>query len=392
MRIVIGSESFHPNISGVAVATRNLASYLASEGHEVLVIAPSTDFSDSLEVYPEGFGVQRIRSFPNPYRKGFRVTLLPHREIKKIVHSWYPDLIHLEDPTSIGVCLLRAGQIYRIPVVISHHFSLEYILSYFKFLKPFHGIMRRGILGTVVRFYNLSQYVICPSDTVRRFLITTGIKVPIAAVSNGVDLSRFFSYESPVNIRSALRLPDIPIVLYVGRIDKDKNLEVLLAAIPLVLKRCQAHFVFCGSGNLLGWLRKRVTQDGMDSNVSLLGQLNHESQDLPRLYQISHCFVIPSQIETQSIVTLEAMASALPVVAARAGALPELVSEGETGLLFAPGDPVELAEKICELLEDEAKARQMGNNGMKKVVIHELHGNLHKIEQIYQEVIACYHD
>lgn len=387
MRIVIGSESFHPNISGVAVAARNLASYLVAEGHEVMVIAPSTGFRESVEKYPEGFSVQRLRSFPNPFRKNFRVTLYPRRQIEAIISSWHPDIIHLEDPTSIGICLLKTGQIYGLPVVISHHFSLEYILSYFRFLKPFHGIMRKSILGTVIRFYNLSQYIICPSDTVKRFLITTGIKVPIATVSNGVDLSRFFSYESPASIRSDMGLPDMPVILYVGRVDRDKNLEVLLAAIPLVLKRCQAHFVFCGGGNLLGWLGKRVTQNGMDSNVSLLGQLNHESQDLPRLYQISYCFVIPSQIETQSIVTMEAMASALPVVAARAGALPELVCEGETGLLFAPNDPIELAKKICVLLEDQAMAQQMGLNGMKKVVVHELHGNLHKIEEIYREVL-----
>ena len=238
----------------------------------------------------------------------------------------------------------------------------------------------------MANFYNSCQYVICPSETVKSWLLTVGVKVPVAAISNGVDLHRFFSYESPSGIRADLGLPELPIVLYVGRIDQDKSLDTLLEAIPLVLQNQAAHFVFCGGGNLLGRLRKKILQAGLGEQVTFLGQLDHQNQELPRLYQIATCFVIPSQIETQSIVTMEAMASGLPVVAAAAGALPELVSEGDNGSLFDPGDAVELARKIGLILGNPELAQQMGQRSLQKVVEHELSRNLFKIEQIYEGV------
>ncbi|MCX5779492.1 MAG: glycosyltransferase [Firmicutes bacterium] len=387
MRIMIGSESFYPNISGVAVATENMAAYMASQGHEVLVLAPSTSHVSGQELNPEGFSVQRLGSVPNPFRKGFRVTLHPYRQIKGLVDAWQPDIIHLQDPTSIGSCLLKAARTQAIPVVISHHFTLEYILSYFWYLKPLHRRFREHIIGAMIDFYNSCQYVICPSESVQQWLLAVGVKVPVAAVSNGVNLNRFFSYELPACIRSDWGLPELPIVLYVGRIDQDKSLDTLLDAVPLVLSQHPAHFIFCGGGNLLARLRRKSEQEDFSKQVTFLGQLDHQAQELPRLYQIATCFVIPSRYETQSIVTMEAMASGLPVVAAAAGALPELVGDGDNGYLFTPGDASELADKILLILTNPELALHMGQRSLEKVVQHDLNRNLNKIEQIYDEVI-----
>ncbi|ACA60553.1 glycosyltransferase [Candidatus Desulforudis audaxviator] len=387
MKVVIGSESFYPNVSGVAVTTMNLASHLAGKGHEVTVIVPSPSRQSYQERLADGLTVQRIGSFPNPFRRDFRVTFFPRALVGRILDQCTPDIIHLQDPASIGCALLSEAGKRRIPVVISHHFTLDYVLAYLWFLKPVHGPLRRWLTSRMIRFYNSCRYVITPSQTVMCQLELAGLKTRTKVISNGVDLNRFFAYEPPSSIRAALQLPNQPIVLYVGRIDPEKSLDTLIRAIPIVLARHKVHFVLCGGGNLLEALKKQLRKNGLTNSVTLMGPLEYHSELLPRIYQLATCFVIPSGMETQSIVTLEAMASGLPVVAARAAALPELVVDGDNGLLFRFGDDQDLAAKINLLLEDEEMRRQMGRRSLENVVRHELERSLNQIEAIYNEVV-----
>lgn len=232
MKIIIGSESFTPNISGVAISTELLAENLSN-----------------------------------------------YSGLKAIVKR------------------------KKIPLVIINHFGLDYVISYLRWLKPIHPIIKKILTAYLVKFYNSCDEVICPTETVKQELSKWGIKTPITAISNGVDLARFFSYSSPVSIRLKFHLPINPIVLYLGRIDKDKSIEVLMKAMPKVIKETNAHFVIAGIGDELPKIKKLAEE----------------------IYQISTVFAISSAIEIQSIDILEAMVTGLPIVAAHAGALPELV-------------------------------------------------------------------
>lgn len=385
-RVLVGSESFYPSISGVSVTTFNLAAYLSGKGHEVAVVAPSPARNTYHERFPEGFTVWRIGSISNPFRREFRVTINPRRQVREIVESWQPTLIHLQDPTSIAYALRIEAQRRRIPVVISHHFSLDYILAYLRFLKPIHPFLRRRITAAMLKFYNSCQSVICPSETARAELLAAGLKTPTTAVSNGVDLNRFFAYQPLLN-PGVFRLPNQPLVLYVGRLDQDKNLDVLLDAVPFVLARCQAHFVLCGGGAWKEKLEKKVRHKGLADFVSFLGPYDHRSPELPWLYQLAHCFVLPSGIETQSIATLEAMASGLPVVAAHGGALPELVTDEENGFLFRPGYAEGLAEGVIRILTDTELGKTMGRHSLEKAFLHRMEGSLQKIDSVYDQVL-----
>jgi len=138
--------------------------------------------------------------------------------------------------------------------------------------------------------------------------------------------------------RNKFNLPDKRTVLYLGRIDKDKSIEVLVRAIPDVLRKIDAHFVITGTGGELDNMKSLVLELEIDSAVTFIGFVEHNSPDFVGLYKNASLFAIPSTIETQSLVTLEAMSAGLPIVAARAGALPELVHNGKNGYLFAPGN------------------------------------------------------
>ncbi|MGE5415148.1 MAG: glycosyltransferase [Acidobacteriota bacterium] len=388
MRVLIGSESFYPNVSGVSVTALNLATYLVEKGHEVVVAAPSPTGEFYIEDFPGGIKVWRVFSVSNPWRSNFKVSLFPERRLMALVDEWQPDVIHLQDPNAICLALIKAADKWGIPTLISHHFTLDYILTYVRLLKPVHPYIKRMLTKRMIKIYNSCRYVLCPSETVKTYLVEGGLKVPVIAISNGVDLDRFFSYEPESSIRASFGLPALPIVLYVGRIDPEKSIKTLLQAAPMVLANCKVHFVLCGNGKAVNSIKRRIDRHHLEQHFTFLGPFDHESSDLPRVYQTASCFVIPSPYESQSIVTLEAMASGLPVVAAASGALPELVGDGENGFLFNPGDPGDLAMKLNMLLDNTEMRKRMGLCSLEKVVQHNLEENLHKIEEIYTRVVG----
>lgn len=380
LKIILGTESFPPNISGAAIYTHLLTKYLAQKGHKIWVLTPLVE-KRSLD--KENFKVISLPSFPNPFRRGFRVAFLPRVRIAKIVKEIKPDLIHLHSPVSICSSLLKIGQRERIPVVATHHFSLEFVLSYLGWLKLFSPFVRKVLCFYLSRFYNQCALVLIPTKTVARDLKNFGVISPLKVISHGVDLKRFSSLKSDflkAKIRTQFGLEAKPIVLYLGRIDVDKNIETLIGAIPFVLKKKGAHFIFVGSGDKVEFFKNLAKQKGLKNSVSFLGPIPHESPDLPKIYQMADIFVNPSAIETQSLVVLEAMATGLPIVAANSGALPEIVRNGKNGFLFPAIDSSFLAQKIIILLKDEKLAKKMGKESLKMVTPHDREKNFRKVE------------
>ncbi|MBM2820800.1 MAG: glycosyl transferase group 1 [Candidatus Berkelbacteria bacterium] len=385
MNIIIGTESFAPNISGVAIATEVLATNLAKSKNAVYVFAPSHPQANDRNY---NFEVIRFKSRPNPFRKGFMIAKKPKKEVLKQVLRIKPDIIHLQDPTNICTGLLKASQKLKIPIVISNHFSLDYIVSYVNWLKPLHPFVKFGLRKYLARYYNCCEWVICPTGTVKKDLLTWGVMIPVEAISNGVDLERFYSYADLKNLYLKYHLPQNPIALYVGRIDQDKNLGILIRAIPRVLEKINAHFVIAGSGNDLERIKKLARNLKIDQQISFLGWIDHNSGDLPQLYQASEVFVIPSPHETQSIVVMEAMASGLPIVGARSGALPELIKNGQNGFLYDPSDSDDLAGKIIEIFKDKNSIKTMGRKSLEIVSSHQFQESIFKIRKIYEKVLA----
>jgi len=386
VKIVIGTESFAPNISGVAVAAELLANSLAKAGHEVHVFAPSRESRTHTDSTFGSFSVLRLRSFRNPFRHGFRIALLPGREVERAIADLKPDIIHLQDPCSVCSALRKVANRNGIPVVVSNHFTLDYALSYVRWLSPLHPVMRSMLRRYLVRFYGRCDYVLCPTETVKRELQSWGITSPIEAVSNGVDLERFYSYYSPSVVRTKYHLPAGPVVLYVGRTDKDKDLDVLIRAVPSVSKAADAHFVIVGDGGRTAKLKSLAQSLRVERKISFLGWIDHESPDLPQIYQIATVFAQPSSIETQSIVALEAMAAGLPVVAADGGALPELVQDGENGFLFPPGSSDDMAERIVTILRQDGLRTQMQKRSLEIVSLHQIENSFDRVKCIYEEV------
>lgn len=389
LKIIIGSESFYPNVSGVAVSTEILAEMLGQAGHQVWVFAPSQNERNHYDQHSKNYQIFRLRSVRNPFRKGFRVAFRPYRAVAGEFDKIQPDIIHLQDPNATCSALLKIARQRGVPVVITNHFSLDYILSYLPYLKPLHGPIRWFLRFHLSRYYNRCRRVICPTKTVKKQLDSWGVKVPILAISNGIDIDRFYSHSAPEEIYLHYHLPHNPLVLYAGRIDKDKSLDVLIKAIPAVVKKVSAHFVICGMGDELPRIKKLVEKLGVSHALSYVGQLNRESGELEKIYQIATLFAIPSAIETQSLVTMEAMAAGKPIVAAAAGALPELVKDGSNGYLFPVGNSLKLASAIVKILTDSQLRQKMAEKSLEIISQHQIGDSFKKIVDLYEKVVAA---
>ncbi len=368
MRIIIETLSYPPNVSGVAVFVSQLSESFAQAGHDVHIITTN----NHLKTVSERRGnltVHRLRSFPNPIRRGFYLPWMVRRLVSQLIEEIQPDVIHVNDPMATSRYLQAAGDRLGIPTIVSNHFGMEYVLAYVP--KFSRRLIQAYIRQWMIRFYNQCDRVVAPSESALRALKKLGVTAPLQAVSNGVDLHRFFIYFPLDEYRQKYALPDRPLVLYVGRIDKDKSIPVLLKAFEKVSQETNAQLVLVGSGSKAKALLKPA-RAVLGDRLRWLGPINHESDDLVALYQLADIFVMPSAIETQSISTLEAMAAGRPVVAANGGALPELVRDHQNGRLFPPGDSQILARCLIELLNSPTEQERSGASSLERVTAHEL--------------------
>lgn len=388
MKILIGSESFFPGISGLSVSTDMLAAKLAKCGHKVSVVVPSTHLFNFGVFKKNGYKLYRLHSVANPFRKGFRITIFPFTKIYGILKREKPDIIHLQDPNFICQALKKLGKKTDIPVVAHCHFMLEYVLAYIMYLRPLHAKIKKFLSQRLTNFYNNCDYVITPSKFVAEDLIARGVRTRIKAVPMGVEFEKFNRGEKTDETPKKYDFPDKFKALYLGRIDKDKNLDVLFHAMPLILKTTDMHFVICGNGGRLRYFKNLAGKLKIKNNISFIGPFRHCNKIITQIYKNADIFIMPSAIETQSIVTLEAMAAGLPIVAAKGGAVPEYIKDGINGALFDPKSPEDLAKAVIFISNNKDLARSMKKENINYAAGQTIEKTINEIEKIYEAVVS----
>ena len=187
-------------------------------------------------------------------------------------------------------------------------------------------------------------------------------------ISNGIDLERFNPTPSFEGEADALRQKyhldnDLPIILYVGRVDADKQVDILIRAVALALSSVKAQLLIVGDGTSLKRMIELTKELGIHNLCHFTGFISSDG-DLPGLYRLGSVFCTASVIEIQSSVVLEAAATGLPVVAFQASSMPELISDGESGYLVPAQDIAGMADRIGSLLQNPAEATTYGFGGI----------------------------
>jgi glycosyltransferase involved in cell wall biosynthesis len=367
MRVLLATESYYPNIDGGAVARRNLAIRLKEKGHEVAVVAPGfrpRNYQEELD----GITVYRVKGRTLPLYNDYKFCVFPHREVKRVIDSFEPDIIDINTPYQIGMAALSYAKKKGIPTVGTVHVQPENWLMFVSKAKFLVRFLEKGAWRYLTGFYNRCDYVTSPTPTAIKMLQDNGLTAQAMAISSGTNLEVFNPSNDGDYLKERFSVPDKPVVLYTGRISGEKRLDVLIDAIPAILENVDAHFVICGEGREKANLESQVMQMGLSEHVTFTGFLADD--EFPDIYAIADIFVIPSESELQSIVTLEALASGLPVIAACKDALPELVKNPGNGYLFEPGNSRELAGKIIDILSNRDMKTSMGKMSLEIVQEH----------------------
>ncbi|WP_178019639.1 glycosyltransferase family 1 protein [uncultured Paenibacillus sp.] len=320
MRIAIVTETFLPSTDGIVTRlTASIQHYLKA-GHEVTILAPDLGISQ--------FGDARIQGLPTSTLPFYRTKrfALPSRKVGMLLKEYAPDIVHVVNPALLGAAGIYYAKKLRIPLLASYHTNLSRYLDFYGL--PF----MRGLLWLYLRLlHNRASINLCTSRTVREELVHRKFR-NVKLWGRGVDSQLFHPdrYDASVRKRLSQGFPDKRILLYVGRLAAEKEIEKIR---DIFDASDQFVLVIVGDGPHRGALENHFAGTATLFTGFLYGQ------ELAAAFASSDVFVFPSTTETLGLVLLEAMASGLPVVAARSGPTCEQIQHESTGYLFDPADP-----------------------------------------------------
>jgi len=283
---------------------------------------------------------------------------------------------------------MKYGQKYGIPIVSTNHAMPENLMDNLKRLAPLSRPINYVMKGYIVRFHQKTDYFTMPTQSALDIfkLSTKKLKIPVEAVSNGIDLSRFSVGKTSKAVMTKFKIPiDRPVVSYVGRVDAEKHISVLIDAFNRLIKKHDAHLLIVGKGTELENLQNYVKQLNLEDKVTFTGGVT--DNELVELHKAGSVFMMPSPVELQSIVMLESMACGKPMVAVDAGPLKELCQDGRNGILCEADNDKQIADALLRIISDPDLQKRLGQESVKIAATHDLKKTIARYEQIYESVI-----
>nr|WP_202107158.1 glycosyltransferase [Agromyces seonyuensis] len=376
---MIGADTFAPDVNGAARFAERLAAGLVERGHEVHVMAPAASRKHGTwtETHEgQQFTVHRLYSwrwYPHDWLR-FALPWRIKQNSARVLDAVQPDVVHFQSHIVTGRGLSIEGAKRGIRIVGTNHFMPENMLEFTLIPKAWQEKAIGLAWKAARRTFGRAESVTTPTRKAADFLEKHTGLVGVHAISCGIDASNYRPNWEP---RTENR------IVFVGRVTGEKHIDVLLKAVTLLPAGLDAKVEIVGGGDQLKNLQALARELGIADRVRFTGRVSDE--ELFEAYHRASVLAMPSIAELQSIVTMEAMASALPVVAANAMALPHLVHDGENGHLFRPGDAADLADKLRQVLEaPQAEYRAMQEASIRLVAAHDIQRTISTFEALYR--------
>jgi glycosyltransferase involved in cell wall biosynthesis len=308
------------------------------------------------------------------------------KDLQAVIDTFQPDIIHCHEAGPISWQLLRANKEAGFPLLATCYYVPRFIARYLTWNDEPHRVIESLFWSYSTWLFNQFERVVFATAAHEQSYLQKGLDVPTTIISNGLDLSRYRpSSQSVEEVEARHRLPAGKRILFVSRLAKDKEIDVLIRLMPRVRAMYDAHLLLVGRGDDRERLEQLTEELELQACVHFLGFVPEE--DLPALYRASDLFAIASTCEVQSLPTLQATATGLPVVAANAMALPELVHDAVNGYLVPPDDPEAMAAAILKILADPNRAEQMGQASLEIAQHHSELRTFDHYEDLYQQMI-----
>lgn len=375
-------------ISGASIAAEQLAKGMAERGHDVLVIAAS-DTGEAYQTREKNLTILRLKSFSNPLRVKQRLLAFPHRSIMKTLREFQPDLIHTHEPAQMGFLGLKYGYSARIPVVLTAHQLPWFIIKYLPNIPVLRKLVERLVWTYAGWLTGSYSAIISPTRTISEVIQTKTGFYP-TTIPYGIDLKTFNLNTVPGEaneIRARYNIPEhAPIILHVGRLDVDKNVERVLLAAETVIKNSNAHLLIVGDGSQKQALIELSTSLGIKARTHFIGFVSNKSE-LAKIYRSADVFVTASENETQGIVLLEAAACGLPIAAVNATCIPEVVHDGITGYMAQSGNIPALSRAIERVLERPLEKKRMQSECHKMAEKYRIESSIEMHQAFYLQSV-----
>lgn len=377
LRVAIFSDSALPILNGVSVSIDSLVRELREQGHSVHVFTAS-----HFRYRDPDPNTLRFPAFTTPWAKNYPLALPPFYPMLRKFRKQEFDVIHTHTPFTIGFVGLRWGQSHGIPVVSTYHTLYDKYAHYIPFFPKRYT--RYKIAKHTNFYYNHVDHVITPSEASLKWLRRHSVSKPIAVVPTGVSGHR------PLD-RSEIRLklgiaPESKVMLYVGRIAKEKNMGVLLESAALAFRQDpQLRLWLVGDGPYREQCMEMTRILGIGDRVKFVGFVAREEVD--HYYAASDLFVFSSLTETQGLVVSEAMSYGLPAVVVNGGGAGEAVVDGQNGYLVR-NDPEQLATTAVEVLHNDQLYAKLSDGAMRTARAYSASATASQVVDVYRMVVS----
>ncbi|MGX7417601.1 glycosyltransferase family 4 protein [Carnobacterium gallinarum] len=383
MNIGIFTDTYFPQISGVATSIAMLQKELTNRGHQVYIFTTSNPEANDIEDYPN---VYRIPSIPFLFYTERRISYVSSRKITRLVEELKLDIIHTQTEFSLGVIGQKVAQKYNLPLLHTYHTMYEDYLHYIANGKLLTKPMVKYLMQS---FCQKADIVIAPTEKVKLTLEKYQICRPIKIIPTGIDFQSFeqtdYLQQQTNELKKELGLSEDDFVLvWLGRVAYEKNLEEILRELPAILmEQSNTKLVIVGDGPAKKDSEKIVQELGLNEVVQFLGEQNWEN--INKFYQLGNAFISASTTETQGLTYIEALASNLPVIAKRDSSIEQLIVDKQTGFLFEKSS--ELPAIIKSISQYPAATEAIIKNGREQIKNLSVEHFGDTLEEVYEGLL-----
>jgi len=349
VRVALFTNNYVPFCGGVTISVETLRRGLEASRHEAWVFAPRFPGTP-----PDGDRVIRYPSVPAATYPEFALAIPYAPRIAARARRLGIDIVHAHHPFLLGPVARRLARRLGVPIVFTYHTRYE---KYAHYVPLSRSLVEKAAVSFSTRFANRCDAVLAPSALIRDELQARGVRASITVVPTGVDLQRFQPGDRGAARRELGLAGQDLLLLYVGRLDREKSVDRILLAFDRVAGTVpHVRLALVGQGTEAARLRALAGTMGAASRITFLGARPHDG--LPAYYRAADAFIFASETETQGLVLAEAAACGTPAVAVSAPGCDEVVRDGETGLL-TKSDTTALADAVISLLLDDSRRATM---------------------------------
>jgi len=380
LHIAFFTNSYYPVLNGVVRSVASFRETLMKQGHNVFVFAQYDPNYEDEEPF-----IFRYPSLPLPLGEiSAAIPVSPF--VDQLLPALKLDVIHTHHPILLGQTAARKAAELGLPLVFTFHTQYWEYTHYVPFPQEvIQDFLKNAVHKWLKDFMQKCQHIIIPSESMKDILVREyGLEGHYTVVPTGTNLEPFLTADGDA-LRKAQGWQDETILISVGRLASEKNWETLLHAFAKVYPAHRnLRLVLLGDGPARESLEALAAELGIAERVSFMGSIPFG--EIPAYLKAADAFSFASVTETQGLVTIEAMAAGLPIVAVDASGTRDIVEHGKQGFLVE-NDPDALAQGLHELLSDPHQMKRFSNSALKKAKTFDVNQLSQQLVSVYEQAI-----